>query len=361
MDGNTILDYDEFGFGQSVELRMRGASRIGTFVCQNPLLPAGADRAIGVVMASASPLRPAWFTPRLTRGEAYNISVTQIGAQPAEDIFWRQTTACDVRLTPNVGLCRIPDVNRREFNLLNREPELVMAVTNQESNSADYQLLAFHEGLLETGNTQLWGQAMMFPVVRLCPNGLWGIVRNPLDQEINEQESCTNECPRCLNGGICSEYTGRCICSPGFNGPTCQEICPKVNGLDFNPPQFGNDCQHSCDQTGIGFPGWACRGKLFCLPHPFGCVCGPGFQGLNCEDACDGGTYGASCRSECHCLTDNCDPTNGICRDQLPTGTCSPGWQGQNCQVECEEGTWGSDCAFECGNCANQTACDITS
>ena len=27
--------------------------------------------------------------------------------------------------------------------------------------------------------------------------------------------SCTNECPKCYNGGVCSEYTGECICAPG--------------------------------------------------------------------------------------------------------------------------------------------------
>ena len=32
---------------------------------------------------------------------------------------------------------------------------------------------------------------------------------------------------------------------------------------------------------GAQFSGFACRGKLFCLPHPLGCICGPGFFGID--------------------------------------------------------------------------------
>ena len=74
---------------------------------------------------------------------------------------------------------------------------------------------------------------MFIPVVRLCPADTWGIVRQGEDGErpgdvgkytcvyifrnnyLDTELSCTNECPKCYNGGVCSEYTGECICAPG--------------------------------------------------------------------------------------------------------------------------------------------------
>ena len=46
---------------------------------------------------------------------------------------------------------------------------------------------------------------------------------------------------------------------------------------------------------------------------------------------CDPDTYGASCRSHCHCADGvSCEPDTGVC-----DGKCHPDWYGVNCQCEC--------------------------
>ena len=29
---------------------------------------------------------------------------------------------------------------------------------------------------------------------------------------------------------------------------------------------------------------YACRGRLFCLPHPYGCSCAAGYRGIDCNE-----------------------------------------------------------------------------
>lgn len=33
--------------------------------------------------------------------------------------------------------------------------------------------------------------------------------------------SCDKDCPECLNGGVCHDVHGDCICPPGFMGTRC--------------------------------------------------------------------------------------------------------------------------------------------
>lgn len=42
-----------------------------------------------------------------------------------------------------------------------------------------------------------------------CPMNKWGIL-------------CDKECPECLNGGVCHDKDGDCICPPGFMGTRCE-------------------------------------------------------------------------------------------------------------------------------------------
>ncbi|XP_030844076.1 tyrosine-protein kinase receptor Tie-1-like [Strongylocentrotus purpuratus] len=145
-------------------------------------------------------------------------------------------------------------------------------------------------------------------VVR-CPAHRWG-------------SECEHTCNECLNGGKCDVDSGECVCPPGFNGTTCEHV------LGSN--RFGQDGSFSCDSSGDDHsPG--CRGKLFCLPDPFGCTCAAGFMGINCTTECNPGTYGANCLQECHCSPLNiCTKDTGECID----GTaCQEGWTGVNCQV----------------------------
>eukprot|EP00057_Strongylocentrotus_purpuratus_P017912 XP_011672386.1 PREDICTED: receptor-type tyrosine-protein phosphatase F isoform X1 [Strongylocentrotus purpuratus] len=142
-----------------------------------------------------------------------------------------------------------------------------------------------------------------------CPAHRWG-------------SGCAYNCTECLNGGKCDADSGECVCPPGFNGTTCEHV------LGRN--RFGQDGSFSCDSSGDDHSP-ECRGKLFCLPDPFGCTCAAGFMGINCTTECNPGTYGANCLQECHCSSPNiCTKDTGVCID----GTaCQEGWTGVNCQV----------------------------
>lgn len=42
-----------------------------------------------------------------------------------------------------------------------------------------------------------------------CPKNKWGT-------------ACNKECPECLNGGVCHDKDGDCVCPPGFMGTRCE-------------------------------------------------------------------------------------------------------------------------------------------
>lgn len=48
----------------------------------------------------------------------------------------------------------------------------------------------------------------LFPPVD-CPIKKWG-------------PYCDKDCPECLNGGVCHDVDGDCICPPGFMGTRCE-------------------------------------------------------------------------------------------------------------------------------------------
>nr|XP_054765271.1 tyrosine-protein kinase receptor Tie-1-like [Lytechinus pictus] len=151
-------------------------------------------------------------------------------------------------------------------------------------------------------------QAIQLLHIIKCPAYRWGA-------------DCEQDCPECLNGGRCDADSGECVCPPGFSGTTCDQV------LGSN--RFGQNGSFSCDTSGDDHS-LACRGKLFCLPDPFGCTCAAGFMGIDCTRECAPGRYGANCLQECHCDPTNiCKKDTGECMD----GTaCADGWTGVNCQ-----------------------------
>ncbi|XP_038048234.1 angiopoietin-1 receptor-like [Patiria miniata] len=152
-------------------------------------------------------------------------------------------------------------------------------------------------------NQQLHG--IMRLIVRGCSDGKWG------------PPSCLNLCRRCYNGGICDDITGNCVCAPGFSG----EYCEQVHGRYV----FGQSARHNCSNTSDPHDD-ACRGRLFCLPDPYGCSCAAGFKGL---DYCSEGKYGADCKQTCHCAHgDTCSKDTGECS----SGVCDFSYFGINCQ-----------------------------
>ena len=75
---------------------------------------------------------------------------------------------------------------------------------------------------------------------------------------------CKEKC-MCENGGMCNIVTGRCTCSPGFLGPTCQETCPEG--------RYGDTCAESCP----------CVNGGRCDVTTGTCRCPAGFTGDRCE------------------------------------------------------------------------------
>ncbi|XP_071606501.1 tyrosine-protein kinase receptor Tie-1 isoform X2 [Heliangelus exortis] len=147
------------------------------------------------------------------------------------------------------------------------------------------------------GDSPLWS-AFYRLIVRACPAKKWG-------------PSCEKDCPDCLNGGICHDHVGECICPPGFMGTRCERACREG--------QFGRNCQETCQRA------QGCRGLSFCLPDPYGCSCASGWSGSRCSQACALGYYGPNCALRCSCR-------NGGSCNRFSGCVCPAGWHGQHCE-----------------------------
>ncbi|KAI3368549.1 hypothetical protein L3Q82_025559 [Scortum barcoo] len=130
-----------------------------------------------------------------------------------------------------------------------------------------------------------------------CPSKKWG-------------PECDKDCPECLNGGVCHELDGDCMCPPGFMGTRCETACRE--GM------FGRNCQQPCHSVN-------CKGFRFCLPDPYGCSCASGWFGSRCEKACTDDMYGPDCKLSCKCQN------GGVC-NRFSGCQCPTGWRGPNCE-----------------------------
>uniref|UniRef100_A0A8C3K244 Tyrosine-protein kinase receptor Tie-1 n=1 Tax=Calidris pygmaea TaxID=425635 RepID=A0A8C3K244_9CHAR len=147
------------------------------------------------------------------------------------------------------------------------------------------------------GDSPLWS-AFYRLIVRACPPKKWG-------------PSCKKDCPDCLNGGVCHDHVGECVCPPGFMGTRCERACREG--------QFGRNCQETCQRA------QGCKGLSFCLPDPYGCSCASGWRGSRCSQACPPGYYGPDCTLECACR-------NGGSCNRFSGCVCPAGWHGQHCE-----------------------------
>ncbi|XP_071811279.1 uncharacterized protein [Apostichopus japonicus] len=176
--------------------------------------------------------------------------------------------------------------------------------------------------------------AIMNVIVRECPENMW----SPPD--------CTYTCEPCINGGVCSDLTGLCLCPPGFSGNNCENI----HGRNV----FGQNAEYKCDDSGDEHAD-GCQGAIICYPDPLGCFCPAGYKGLNCTEECEAGKFGANCKQECHCANNSlCALDTGVCEDNQ----CEDGWRGTNCQYgPCPVGYYGDFCNLNCSCSGGEDAC----
>ncbi|XP_017276065.1 tyrosine-protein kinase receptor Tie-1 isoform X2 [Kryptolebias marmoratus] len=219
---------------------------------------------------------PNYLTLTVNKGETAHLSMT-LHSHEKRDVTWKY----------NGNYYYMTHWNE----VINRTATLTVenaTLANQGIYSASY-----------FGDSPLNG-AWMRLIVRDCPGKKWG-------------PYCDKDCPDCLNGGVCHDLDGDCVCPPGFMGTRCETACRE--GM------FGRNCQESCGSELKS----NCKGLRFCLPDPYGCSCASGWSGRHCEKACHHDTYGPDCRLSCKCQN------GGVC-NHLSGCQCPTGWRGQNCE-----------------------------
>ncbi|KRZ38457.1 Uncharacterized protein T4C_13788 [Trichinella pseudospiralis] len=160
-----------------------------------------------------------------------------------------------------------------------------------------------------------------------CPKGYGG--------KWCEIELSCNHIP-CLNNGTCIKMPGNavgvgCKCLPDYYGSFCEFFAPKL-AIRFKPTSnfcFYNPCQNDglCDESTQS------------------CVCGPGFQGVLCEqdlDECDHRDAYCPLQFSVDCVNQHGDYQ---CE-------CKPGYAAKNCSIRLN--------ACDDHRCADRQICTVT-
>ncbi|XP_072041081.1 receptor-type tyrosine-protein phosphatase delta-like [Amphiura filiformis] len=187
-----------------------------------------------------------------------NIVMSKNSVITPEFISYTVSVGVSLTLTVNVN----PGINSWRWR---RNGSLVPPWDNQSTVTInpvtvdDGGIYECHEQVNRTGY-----QAVFQVIVRACLSNKWG-------------PHCSYDCPICLNGGICDERSGHCVCAPGFIGRNC-EIVTGSN-------RWGQDGELQCSyaDNNNGPHTIACHRSLFCRPHPYGCSCAAGFHGIDCD------------------------------------------------------------------------------
>ncbi|XP_037530469.1 tyrosine-protein kinase receptor Tie-1 [Nematolebias whitei] len=260
---------------EAVARDFRNLENIGIFYCEStqdvPPLKVTLINNIG-----KANFIPNYLTLTANKGETAHLNMT-LHSHEKRDVTWKY----------NGNYYYMTHWNE----VINRTVTLTVenaSLANQGIYSASY-----------FGDTPLNG-AWMRLIVRDCPGKKWG-------------PYCDRDCPDCLNGGVCHDLDGDCVCPPGFMGTRCETACRE--GM------FGRNCLESCGSELNS----NCKGLRFCLPDPYGCSCATGWFGRHCETACHHDMYGPDCRLSCKCQN------GGVCH-RFSGCQCPTGWRGQNCE-----------------------------
>ncbi|XP_051929290.1 tyrosine-protein kinase receptor Tie-1 isoform X3 [Hippocampus zosterae] len=257
-----------------VAREFRDLDNVGIFYCESAQEVPPLETVTMINNFGRANFVPTHLTITANKGETVHLSMVLLSSEK-RDVTWKY----------NGNYYYMTHWN----DMVNRTAVLTVenaALANQGIYSASY-----------VGDSPLQG-AWMRLIVRACPNKKWG-------------PYCDKDCPECLNGGVCHDVDGDCICPPGFMGTRCETACRE--GM------FGRNCQESCSSERD------CKGLRFCLPDPYGCSCGSGWYGNRCEKACHNDMYGPDCRLSCRCQN------GGMC-NRFSGCQCPTGWRGQNCE-----------------------------
>ncbi|XP_022095017.1 uncharacterized protein LOC110981618 [Acanthaster planci] len=290
--GSVVLADPSTGCADKLVLRLPGEdglNRTGVFFSE--MISDDITTRVQVVILNKGNnihVRPVQRTQTANIGESVMLQMHDVNS-PSTDYRWRHNGGDIIEPWNNLLNVSIPNV-----------------AVESEGIYACFALGQEHK--------QLHG--VMRLIVRGCPSGLW------------DPPSCLRTCPRCYNGGVCNDKSGTCVCPPGFSGNSCEQ----AHGRHVFGKMADQRCSPSTDAHHD-----ACRGRLFCLPDPYGCSCAAGYKGLDCMQDCNDGTFGADCKQTCHCAA------GGTCSKD--TGECSMGcmasYLGSNCQCSTQNGVIG--------------------
>ncbi|NXH27768.1 TIE1 kinase, partial [Myiagra hebetior] len=290
-ENKIVMTHPKMGFqnyrNRSNQVQARGFSKadlVGILYCLGRT-PTEQAQVVYVHNSHNAHLFPVKATQSVNVAEAATFSA-RILKRKETDVMWKRNGKSQITLCSLAGTY-YQTTDRGEV----QDDHVVLTLPNVSVSENGVYSATF------MGDSPLWS-AFYRLIVRACPAKKWG-------------PSCQKDCPDCLNGGICHDHVGECICPPGFMGTRCERACQEG--------QFGRNCQETCQRA------QGCRGLSFCLLDPYGCSCASGWSGSRCDQACPPGFYGPDCALRCTCQ-------NGGSCNRFSGCVCPAGWHGQHCE-----------------------------
>ncbi|NXO18702.1 TIE1 kinase, partial [Oriolus oriolus] len=290
-ENKIVMTHPKMGFqnyrNRSNQVQARGFSKadlVGILYCLGRT-PTEQAQVVYVHNSHNAHLFPVKATQSVNVAEAATFSA-RILKRKQTDVMWKRNGKSQITLCPLAGTY-YQTTDRGEV----QDDHVILTLPNVSVSENGVYSATF------MGDSPLWS-AFYRLIVRACPAKKWG-------------PSCEKDCPDCLNGGICHDHVGECICPPGFMGTRCERACREG--------RFGRNCQETCQRA------QGCRGLSFCLLDPYGCSCASGWSGSRCDQACPPGFYGPDCALGCTCQ-------NGGTCNRFSGCVCPAGWHGQHCE-----------------------------
>ncbi|XP_053372749.1 uncharacterized protein LOC123561027 [Mercenaria mercenaria] len=160
-----------------------------------------------------------------------------------------------------------------------------------------------------------------------------------------------NDCSECANGRWGEQCTNSCHCDPSYSTGECDS----KTGCVCNPGWQGINCTEDINECEIN---GTCVENSYCnnTMGSHTCTCYSGYRTTvgSCQE-CSANTYGVECDTSCNCVANNtinpsqsCDHINGTCY-------CTPYWSGSRCETDIDECKLGThNCTKDHEGCHNE-------